>query len=174
MSSTYSASVGRSARYRVPLEVRTQEPSGCPMMASWVTQPRSEWYVSPLRNSSRCRRPRWSISRTCSPSWNLSSATGLGIREEQGDQETGQRHDRGDAEGRREPPVIGHPAQRARADAARADRETHDEPGGHARMLGQIGLAEHYRYREGGDEHEAQQGEEHEHERAAGHEQEAH
>src|SRR5580700_9303924 len=135
MSSTYSARVGRSARKRVPLDVRTQEPSGWPMMLSCGTQPRSEWKVAPLRNRRRCRRPRWSISRACSPSWNLSDdVTGLGVREEERGHEARHRHDRGDAERGGEPPVVGDPAEHARPEAAGSDGEAHDEPGGHARV----------------------------------------
>src|SRR3972149_1417702 len=42
ISRTYSASVGRRARYRRPSEERTQAPSGWPMIASWAIQPRAE------------------------------------------------------------------------------------------------------------------------------------
>src|SRR5512144_52082 len=104
------------------------------MMASWVTQPRSEWKVSPFRRSSRWRRPRWSISKACSPSSNLSDVTGLGIRKEERGHEAGQGHRGRDAEGGGEPPVIGDPAERARPEPTGADREAHDEPRGHARV----------------------------------------
>src|ERR1700737_3612400 len=172
MSSTYSARVGRRGGYRVPLEVRTQEPSGCPMIASWVTQPRSEWKVSPLRSRSRWRRPRWSISRACSPSSNLSDFTGLGIRQEQSGHEASQRHGGRDAERRGEAPVIGDPPEPGRADPTRADGEAPDQPRGHAGAPRQVGLAEHDRHREGGDEHEAEQGEQDEHQRPAGYQEE--
>jgi hypothetical protein len=68
--------------------------------------------------------------------------------------------------------VIRHPAERARADAARADGEAHDEAGGHAGVARQVGLTQHHRHREGGNEHEAEEAQQHEGEHPAGDEQE--
>src|SRR3990172_12209868 len=181
ISRTYSASVGRRARYRMPSDDRTQLPSGWPMMASWGIQPRSEWKVSPFLRVRRWRFPRWSMRRTCSPSWKdsrtligrsdasystwrpaeesrRSRAAGLG--EKQRHDEPGQRHQRRNPQRTHQPHVVRHPAENRGPDAARTDGEAHDEPRRHAGVARHVGLPQHDRHREGGHQDEPQRPEE--------------
>src|SRR5437867_3807469 len=80
ISRTYSASVGRRAKYRAPRDVATDAPSGAPINVSWANQPRSEWKAWPGRSTTRWRFPRRSsMSRTVSPARNgCASAIGRG------------------------------------------------------------------------------------------------
>src|SRR5215831_7806668 len=156
MSSTYSASVGRRARHRVFFEVRTQEPSGWPMMASCWIQPRSEWKVSLLRRKTRWRFPRWSMSSTCSPSWKRSrtvttrtSSPRARLGQGQGHGAAQDGHERRDPEGGAEPPAVGDPAEGGGPDASRANGEAHDEPGSHPEVARHVGLSEDHRGGEG-------------------------
>src|SRR5215831_9335121 len=169
MSRTYSASVGRRARHRVFFEVRTHEPSGWPMMASCWIQPRSEWKVSPLRKKTKWRFPRWSMSRTCSPSWKRSrtvtsrtSSPRARLWQRQGHGAAQNGHERRDPERRAEPPTVGDPAEGGGADPARPDGEPHDEAGGHAQVARHVGLPQDHRGGEGRHQHETERAEQHE------------
>ena len=68
ISSTYSASVGRSATSRAPIVVRTVMPSGCPMRSSWrERRRRGSGTRHPPASVMRCRRRLASTSSTRSP-----------------------------------------------------------------------------------------------------------
>src|SRR5215471_18698582 len=169
MSRTYSASVGRKARQRVFFEVRTQEPSGWPMMASCWIHPRSEWKVSPLRRKTKWRFPRWSMSRTCSPSWKRSrtvtsrtSSPRARLGQGQGHGAAQNGHERRDPERGAEPPAVGDPAEGGGADPARPNGEPNDKAGGHAQVARHVGLPEDHRGGEGRHQHEAECAQQHE------------
>src|SRR5206468_1029667 len=87
--------------------------------------------------------------------------------QEAGGDEPGERHERADRERGRQAPPVGDPAERRDAEAAGADGEADDEPRGHPRVAGQVGLAQDDRYREARREHRAVERERHEREGAA-------
>src|SRR5262245_36544721 len=63
-----------------------------------------------------------------------------GLGQEQRDREAGERHGRDHGQRRREPPVVGDPAEDGHADPAQADRQTDAQPGGQAEPPRQVGL----------------------------------
>src|SRR4051794_2408030 len=68
ISSTYSASVGRTAVRRALRVVRTVTPSSWSMMSSWASTPAWVWNSPPTARVIRCRRRFASTSSTRSPS----------------------------------------------------------------------------------------------------------